>query len=143
MVIREGRLLPGLIAGFALVVGGTVLVFATDAASHTFGIGMALLGVWPAYRAIRPRWILELKHGNVRFNNVSKNQTMDVPLTGETTVICRQRTVTGVGAEGGIGFVSELIIRSGSGETILPLPFLEMTASSACELVREAIADTE
>jgi hypothetical protein len=143
IIIHEGRLLPGLIACFAFVLCGLALAVATDAALYAFSIAMALLGIWPAYRVVRPRWILQLEHGSVRFRNVPKRRTVEVKLTKGATVQCRHRAISGVGAEGGIGFWRELVIHSEGSETVLPLPFLEVSASSVCSLVKDMVTEKE
>jgi hypothetical protein len=137
IVIREGRLLPGLIACFAFAVCAVILSLAADAASYGVGIGMALFGIWPAYRVLRPRWILHLEHGSLRFKDIPKRQTVAMKLTRDAAVRYRPRAISGVGAEGGIGFWHELVIHSDGRETVLRLPFLDMSVSKVCALIRE------
>jgi hypothetical protein len=142
-VVHEGRLLPGLIAGFALAVSASVFTIATDVVSRAFATGMALVSIWPAYRAFRPRWVLQLRQGKVQFNDLVARRTLEVSLSSEATVECRRRTAHGVGPEGGVGFWNELVIHSSAGLTVIPLPFLEISAAKACDLVRAAIHKNE
>ena len=78
--------------------------------------------------------------GKPSVQRYSKRQTVEMELTRDATVQYRHRAISGVGAEGGIGFHHELIIRSGERETVLCLPFLEMSVSRVCALIREIIA---
>jgi hypothetical protein len=142
-LVHEGRLLPALIAGFALAVSALVFIFATDGVSRAFGIGMILVSIWPAYRAFRPRWILQLGRGKLLFNDLVARRTVEVGLSSGVTIECRRRTAYGVGPEGGVGFWKELVINSPNGITVFQLPFLEISAAKACDLVRTAILKNE
>ena len=138
VTITESRVLPGIIGGFLLAFGCVVAASDWSTGMRASVAGCAIAGaVWPLYRCLRPRWVFRFSESKFWFRELGSKQIAEFDLKRVSASRIIEKAVSGVGAEGGIGFETELVLTTATGNSTLNLPFLEVPPAKVLELLRE------
>ena len=138
VTITESRVLPGIIGGFLLAFGCVVAMSDGPVGMRVGVAACAITGaVWPLYRCLRPRWVFRFSESKFWFRELGSKQIAEFDLKCVSASRINKKAVSGVGAEGGIGFQTELVLTTQNGTSALNLPFLEVPPAKLLELLRE------
>lgn len=143
VTITESRVLPGIIGGFLLAFACVVAASDWSTRMRASVAGCAIAGaVWPLYRCLRPRWVFRFSESKFWFRELGSKQIAEFDLTDVSASRINKKVVLGVGAEGGFGYETELVLTTPTGNSALNLPFLQVPPAKLLELLRERSANS-
>jgi hypothetical protein len=130
-----------MIAGCLLLTAVCVLLSDEQFSMRLIVFGaLVLAACWPLYRSLRPRWVLHIENNKLRFNDLYAQKIIEVDLATVVSARLDKLVVSGVGADGGIGFQQRLVLQTPNQALQLPLPFLTGKAERALAAVRNALS---